>query len=65
MRITFQKAMEKISTGIILACPVCFDGLEIDEERQGMHCPKHGNFVPFLPNTPKNESEQDDDDPPQ
>ena len=34
MTMTFQEAMEKIETGIILACRVCFDGLEIDEEGQ-------------------------------
>lgn len=65
MTMTFQEAMEKIGAGIILACPVCFDGLEIDEEGRRMYCPKHGDFVPFLPNTPKNESKQDDDYPPQ
>jgi hypothetical protein len=63
MTMTFQEAMDKIEAGIILACPVCFDGLEIDEEGRRMYCPKHGDFV--LPNTPKNESKQYDDDQPQ
>ncbi|MDP1773737.1 MAG: hypothetical protein Q8L15_15800 [Methylobacter sp.] len=42
---TFQEAMEKINNGIILACPVCFDGLEFDEKDQRMYCPKHGEYV--------------------
>lgn len=43
---TFQEAMEKINSGIILACPVCKDGLEIDdEEGQRMYCPEHGEHV--------------------
>ncbi|MDP1771509.1 MAG: hypothetical protein Q8L15_04435 [Methylobacter sp.] len=45
MTMTFQEAMEKINNGIILACPVCFDGLEIDEKAQRMYCPKHGEYV--------------------
>ncbi len=45
MIMTFQEAMEKINSGIILACPVCFDGLEIDEVGNRMYCQKHGEFV--------------------
>ena len=45
MMMTFQEAMEKINSGIILACPVCKDGLEIDEEKQRMYCPEHGEYV--------------------
>ena len=45
MTMTFQEAMEKISNGIILSCPVCMDGLEIDEEGQRMYCPEHGEYV--------------------
>ena len=41
----FQEAMNKINDGIILACPVCLDSLEIDEERQRMYCPEHGDYV--------------------
>jgi len=45
MTMTFQEVMEKINNGIILACPVCKDGLEIDDEGQRMYCPEHGDFV--------------------
>jgi hypothetical protein len=46
MTITFQEAMEKIKAGVILACPICLDGLEIDEEGQRMYCTEHGDYVP-------------------
>jgi hypothetical protein len=45
MTMAFQEAMGKINSGIILACPVCKDGPEIDEEGQRMYCTEHGDYV--------------------
>ncbi|MHB1144962.1 MAG: hypothetical protein ACYCZS_08710 [Thiobacillus sp.] len=45
MTMTFQEAMDKINSGIILACPVCLDGREIDEEGERMYCHEHGEYV--------------------
>lgn len=45
MTMTFQEAMEIINQEIILACPVCLNALEIDEEGQRMYCQEHGEYV--------------------
>lgn len=50
MSITFQEAMKKIKSGIIVACPICNDGLEIDEANQRMYCEKHGDGGWVTPN---------------
>jgi len=36
MSINFQEAMEEINKGFILACPECFNALQIDEKNKTM-----------------------------
>ena len=46
MSINFQEAMEEINKGFILACPECFNALQIDEKNKTMFCKRHGVIVP-------------------
>ena len=46
MGINFQEAMEEINKGFILACPECFNALQIDEKNKTMFCEIHGVIVP-------------------
>jgi hypothetical protein len=50
MSINFQEAMEEINKGFILACPECFNALQIDEKNKTMFCEIHGVIVPNLEN---------------
>ena len=45
MGINFQEAMEEINKGFILACPECFNALQIDEKNKTMFCERHGVIV--------------------
>ena len=50
MGINFQEAMEEINKGFILACPECFNALQIDEKNKTMFCEIHGVIVPNVEN---------------